>query len=442
MFKDIRSYLEFLEKKDYLSKVKDEIELAAIPSAIEQKEKEGRAVIFENIVGNKYRLYNNVFGRRDFLASVFDCPIEKVVDVFGSRIKERIKPVMVEDAPVQEVVLKDDNFDIRDLPFLIHSAKDGGRYVTGGIIIAKDPETGVRNLSYNRLQLKGPNKTGLRMSPTQDLEAYYRKAVAMNKPLEIAVVIGCDPMTMLAAACGPPRGVDELEIAGALAQEPIELVKCKTIDMEVPAHAEIVFEGEISPDPALAMEDEGPFGDFMEFYIEVAKNHVFDIKCVTMRKEPMIQAIFPGSTDDVTLLGSSREAQIKEVLESMNIDVRAINIMLCKNYLTCAISIKKQIDLEAKNALMAAFASFKFLKNCIIVDHDVDVFDPADVFWALSTRLRAEEGIMIVPNTAGFGRDNHGIHTTKLGIEATVPLDAWDEFERISVYKPEQGKVE
>ena len=150
----------------------------------------------------------------------------------------------------------------------------------------------------------------------------------------------------------------------------------------------------------------------------------------------MIQVIFPGSTDDVTLLGSPREAQIKKVLNSINVDVRAINIMVCKNYLTCAISIKKQIDLEPKNALMAAFGSFKFLKNCIIVDHDVDVFNPSDIFWALSTRLRAEQGIMIVPHAAGFGRDKYGIHTTKLGIDATVPLDAWDEFERITVYKP------
>lgn len=434
MFKDIRGYFEFLDKQGYVDRVKDQVELSAIPALIEEKSKKGNAIIFENINGYKASLFNNVFGKREFLASVFECPIEKVVDVFAEKLEQRIPPVMVDNGPVQEVVLTGNDFDIYDLPFLVHSARDGGRYITGGVIIAKDPETGVRNCSFNRLQLKDRNKTGLRMSPTQDLEAYYRKAVALNKPLEIAVVIGSHPMCLLAAACGPARDVDELDIAGALCGEPIELVKCKTIDMEVPAYAEVVLEGYIMPGE---LEDEGPFGDFMEFYIPVMKNHLFHINCVTTRKDPMIQVVFPGSTDDVTLLGSPREAQIKKALNSMNVDVRAINIMVCKNYLTCAIAIKKQIDLEAKNALMAAFGSFKFLKNCFIVDHDVDVFNPSDIFWALSTRLRAEQGIMIVPHAAGFGRDNYGIHTTKLGVDATVPLDAWDEFERITVFKPE-----
>ena len=433
MFKDIRGYFEFLDKQGYLDRVKDEVELSAIPAKLADQAKKGNAIIFENIAGYQASLFNNVFGKREFLASVFECPIEKVVDVFADKLEQRIPPVMVAKGPVQEIVLTGNDFDISDFPFLIHSAGDGGRYITGGVVFAKDPETGVRNCSFNRMQLKDRNKTGLRMSPTQDLEAYYRKAVALNKPLDIAVVIGSHPMCLLAAACGPARDVDELDIAGALCGEPIELVKCKTIDMEVPAYAEVVLEGQIIPGE---LEDEGPFGDFMEFYIQVMKNHVFHINCITMRKDPMIQVIFPGSTDDVTLLGSPREAQIKKVLNSINVDVRAINIMVCKNYLTCAISIKKQIDLEPKNALMAAFGSFKFLKNCIIVDHDVDVFNPSDIFWALSTRLRAEQGIMIVPHAAGFGRDKYGIHTTKLGIDATVPLDAWDEFERITVYKP------
>ena len=435
MFKDIREYLALLEQQGNLDRVGEQVKLSAIPSLLAEQEKKGKAVLYENIAGYDYRLYNNIFGRRDFLASVFDCPIEKVVDVFAEHLDKGIPPVMVETGPVQEVVLTGDQFDIRKFPFIKHGARDVGRYITGGMVIAKDPETGVRNVSFNRMQLKGPNKTGLRMSPTQDLEAYYRKAVAMGKPLEIAVVIGAHPMCLLAAACGPARDVDELDIAGSLCGAPIELVKCKTVDIEVPAYAEIVLEGQLNPGE---LEEEGPFGDFMEFYIEVMKNHVFHINCLTMRRDPMIQVIRAGSTDDVTLLGSPREAQLKKELVSHNIDVRAINIMLCKNYLTCAIAIKKQIDLEPKNALMAAFGSFKFLKNCIIVDHDVNVFDPSDVFWALSTRLRTETGLMVVPHAAGFGRDKYGIHTTKLGIDATVPLDAWDEFERVTVPDPDE----
>ena len=433
MFKDIREYLQMLDDNGYLDRRHEEIDIGEVPYQLELQEKKGNAVVFDNIKGFEAGLINNVFGRREHLALAFECEKEKVVDVFGERMAGRIKPVMVDEGPVQEVVLGEGAFDVRDFPFIQHGQNDAGRFITGGMVIAKDPETGVRNLSFNRMQLKGADKTGLRMSPTQDLESYYRKAQERGEPLEIAVVIGAHPMCLLAAACGPPRDVDELEIAGSLRGEPIELVKCKTVDLEVPAYAEVVLEGRILPDE---LEEEGPFGDFQEFYIEVMKNHVFHIDCVTHRRNPMIQVIRAGSRDDVTLLGSPREAQIKRQLESINIDVTAINIMICGNYLTCAIAIRKQYELEVKNALMAAFGSFKFLKNCIIVDHDVDVFDPADLFWAMSTRLSAEKGLMVVPNAMGFGRDKYGIHTTKLGIDATAPFNQWDEFERVRVYRP------
>lgn len=430
MFKDLREYFDLLEKNGDLSRVTNEVELLEIPSILVKKEKEGKAVIIENVIGYNHSVCNNIFGKREFLSSVFKCPKEEVAIEFSKRYENMIKPVIIESGPVQDIVLLGDKIDIEKFPFIVHSAKDAGRYITGGMIIAKDPETGVRNLSFNRMQLKGPRKTGLRMSPTQDLETYYQKAVAKNQPLEIAVVIGNHPLDLLAAACGPARDIDELYIAGGLRQEPVELVKCKTIDIEVPAYAEMVIEGYINPDE---LEDEGPFGDFMEFYIAVMENHVFHAKAITMRKNPMVQVIRAGSIDDVTLLGTPREAQLHQVLKNMNIDVRAINIMVCKNYLTCAISIKKHVENEAKNALMAVFGSFKFLKNCVIVDHDVDIFDPSDIWWALSTRLRAEQGVMTIPNTVGFGRDKYGIHTTKMGMDATVPLEAWDEFERITI---------
>jgi UbiD family decarboxylase len=430
----MRGYLAMLESRGYLDRRPEPVQLERIPRLLAAQEKRGNAVIFENIEGYGYPLFNNIFGKREFLAAVFDCAITEVVDIFAARMDQRIKPLLVEEAPVQEEVRMAGSFDIGDFPFIIHAARDAGRFITGGMIIAKDPVSGVRNCSFNRLQLKGPDKTGLRMSPTQDLESYYRKAAAKNQPLEIAVVIGSHPLCQLAAACGPPRDVDELEIAGALRGEPIELVKCKTVDLEVPAYAEIVLEGYLKPGE---LEEEGPFGDFMEYYIKPMLNHVLHINCLTMRKDAMIQVIRAGSTDDVTLLGSPREAQIKKALQAINIEVTAINSMICGNYLTCAIAIKKQVDYEVKNALMAAFGSFKFLKNCLIVDHDVNVFDPADLFWALSTRLRADQGLLVVPQSMGFGRDDYGIHTTKLGIDATVVLDAWEEFERVTVFDPD-----
>ncbi|NLX64160.1 MAG: UbiD family decarboxylase [Clostridiaceae bacterium] len=430
MIKDLRDYLNMLEDQEWIDIINEPVELLGIPAVMKEQEEKGRAVLFKNITGYDYSLVNNLFGSRQFLAEVFGCTIDEVVKVFAERYAGRIKPKMVEDAPVHQVILQGDDIDVEKFPFIVHGAKDGGRYITAGIVIAKDPETGVRNCSINRMQLKGPNKTGLRMSPTQDLESYYKKAQKRNMNLEIAVSIGNHPLDLLAAACGPPREVDEFDIAGSLRGEPVELVKCVTVDLEVPARAEVVIEGYLAPNE---LEPEGPFGDFMEFYIPVMDNHVFHITAITMRNDPIVQAISAGSKDDVTLLATPREAQLYKVFKEMNVDVKGINLAICNNYLTGAVSIRKQLEFEPKNIMMAAFGSFKFLKNFIVVDHDVDVYNPKDIFWALSTRLRAEQGVLIVPNAVGFGRDVHGIHTTKMGIDATAPLNCWDEFERVTI---------
>ncbi len=434
MVKDLREYIAFLEERGEVKHVEGETPLLAIPSCMKESEREGKLLVVDQVEGYRYKVVNNLYGKREFLAELLGVEKEDVMKVVAHRSEHTIKPVMVKDAPVQEVVLQGDEVDITQFPFIVHNAKDVGRYITGGVVIAKDPETGVRNLSFNRMQIKGKNKTGLRMSPHQDLEAYFKKASDRNEPLEIAVVIGSHPLILSAAACGPARDVDELDIAGGFMGQPVELVKCKTVDLEVPADAEIVLEGRIVPGE---MEEEGPFGDFMEFYIPVMKNHIFHVDCITMRKDPLIHAISAGSRDDVTLLGTPREAQLYTALHNINIDVRAINIMLCNNYLGCAIAIHKQSEFEVKNAMMACFSSFKFLKNCYIVDEDVDVFNPSDVFWAMNTRMRAQDGVFLVPNSMGFGRDVYGIHTCKMGIDATAPFEKWDEFERVRIPEPD-----
>lgn len=427
MIRNLRDYLNVLQEKGWLDTVSQPAPIETLSSRMKEQEKKERTVLFESVPGYEGAMVNNLFANRDFLAVLFDCPKEDVVSVFSQRHEQRIKPVMVEKAPVQELVATGDDINVLRYPFIQHAPKDGGRYISAGMVIAKDPETGVRNCSINRMQLKGPDRTGFRMSPRQDLEAYYNKAKAMGKRLELAVAIGNHPMDLLAAACGPARDVDELEIAGALRGEPVELVKCLTVDLEVPAQAELVLEGYLIPDE---LEDEGPFGDFMEFYVPVMPNNIFHITAITSRPNPILQSIHAGSRDDVTLLATPREAAIYQMLKSMNVDVRQISLQICNNYLTGAVAIRKQMEDEPKNAMMGAFATFKFLKNFIVVDHDVNVDDPKDILWALSTRLRAERGVMVVPHSVGFGRDTYGIHTTKLGLDATAPLNHWEEFER------------
>lgn len=427
MIHDLRDYLALLQEKGWLDVISEPRALDSLGETMRLQEKKERTVLFENIQGYDCPMVNNLFANRDFLAAILDCDTSRVIEEFARRYERRIPPVLVEEAPVQEIVHTGGDIDILRYPFIQHAPKDGGRYISAGVVFAKDPETGVRNCSINRMQLKGPDYTGFRMSPRQDLEAYYNKAKALGQNLELAVSIGNHPMDLLAAACGPARDVDEMEIAGGLRGAPVEMVPCKTVDLEVPAYAEMVLEGYIVPGE---LEDEGPFGDFMEFYVPVMPNNIFHITAITHRKRPILQSIHAGSRDDVTLLATPREAAIRTMLKSMNVDVRQISLQLCNNYLTGAVAIRKQLEDEPKNVMMGAFATFKFLKNFIVVDHDVNVDDPKEILWALSTRLRAEKGIWVVPNAVGFGRDAYGIHTTKLGIDATAPLDHWDEFER------------
>ena len=427
MIYDLREYLDLLREKGWLDVIDEPRDLFSLADTMRQQEKKQHTVLFENIRGYDCPMVNNLFANRDFLAALFSCETNQVVEEFARRCENRIPPVLVENAPVQTVVHTGADIDILRYPFIQHAPRDGGRYISAGIVFARDPETGVRNCSINRMQLKGRDYTGLRMSPRQDLEAYYNKAKALGRNLEIAVAIGNHPVDLLSAACGPARDVDEMEIAGGLRGEAVELVRCKTVDLEVPAYAEMVLEGYIVP---CELEDEGPFGDFMEFYVPVMPNNIFHITAITHRPRPILQSIHAGSRDDVTLLSTPREAAICTMLKSMNVDVRQISLQLCNNYLTGAVAIRKQLEDEPKNAMMGAFATFKFLKNFIVVDHDVNVDDPKEILWALSTRLRADRGIWVIPNTVGFGRDEYGIHTTKLGIDATAPLDHWDEFER------------
>lgn len=436
MVKDLREYLELLRQKGWLDEITQPRPLDSLAASMKEQEKKERTVLFDNIEGYDCPMVNNLFANRDFLAALFECPTDRVTQVFSQRYNERIKPVMVTQAPVQARIYTGEEIDVLRFPFIQHAPKDGGRYISAGLVIAKDPKTGIRNCSINRMQLKGKDYTGFRMSPRQDLEAYYNNAKALGRRLELAVAVGNHPVDLLAAACGPGRDVDELEIAGALRGEPVELVKCLTVDLEVPARAELVLEGYIIPDE---LEDEGPFGDFMEFYVPVMPNNIFHITAITCRERPILQSIHAGSRDDVTLLATPREAVIYNMLHSMNIDVRQVSLQLCNNYLTGAAAIRKQLEDEPKNAMLGAFATFKFLKNFIVVDHDVDVDDPKEIIWALSTRLRAERGVMVLPHTLGFGRDEYGIHTAKLGLDATAPLDHWDEFERTGHPLPPEG---
>jgi len=425
---DLRDFIKLLGKNKMLRVLQAPVDLQNIPYVVLKNEKRGKAVLFRKIKGHEGSLILNLFGGREFLSLAFGCAPEEVLKEYVQRVKQPRKPDILSSGPCQEVVQTGEKMDVRLLPALIHHEKDAGPYITAGLAIAKDPETGIRNVSFNRIQIVGSQE--LLINIPQQLGVIQKKAEAMGKPLEVAVAIGNHPFEMMAASSKPPFGVDEFDLAGALRQTALDLVSCKTISLEVPASAEVILEGDIPPN---VKGEEGPFGDFMGYYAPMTRSHLFRLKAITHRRNLIFQAITAGSIEDVHLLSLPREADIYSSLIEKGVQVEAVSLHTM--LFNCFISIRKRFEDEGKMVISNAFESCPWLKYCAVVDHDVDITDPRDVWWAIGTRSCPERGTVLIQDSPGFYRDPFRIHQSKLGIDATIPLGQWNEFERAKILR-------
>jgi 2,5-furandicarboxylate decarboxylase 1 len=439
MKQSIRSYIDKLSDNDTLIRIKKEVSPKfEIPALMKHIERQGKAVLFERVQNSKFPVINNVFGSRNMLAILFETSREDVTQEFTARSKQLIPAKTINQAQGEYVQRIGEDVNLFELPIITHCGKDAAPYITAGVVIAKDPETGIRNASVNRMMLKDKNTTGIRMMPPQHLGIIQSKAEKMNQNLPVAIAIGNHPFVTLSATTTIPFGTDELDLAGSLFKEPLELIDCDTIDLQVPAHAEIILEGEVL---ANVREDEGPFGDFMQFYIPVMKNHIFKVKAMKYKKDAIYQTIQASSLEDMHLLGLSREAQIYEAIKN-NTQSKLKAVSLIPQIMNCVVSVEKQFIGEPKQIISTVFGAYPWLKMCVVVDHDVDVFNIDDVWWAIATRSNLGKNIMSVTDIRGFPRDPFNIHQSKLGIDATAPLNEWDEFERKNVPGASEIKLE
>jgi UbiD family decarboxylase len=424
---DLRSFLDLAAARGHLVRLRQPVDAHTQAGALlYELARHDKVGVFERIVGRDGRLVGNLMGRRDLLAFAMGVPPGDFAQTFAERLQQRIPPQLIEGpAPVHEVVLEGDAADLTRLPLIVHATRDAGAYITAGIVIAHDPRTGRRNVSINRMQLKGARKMGIRMMPPQQLGIIQSHAEADAQPLPIAVALGNFPLDLLAAATTLPFGDDELELAGALRGEPVPMTRGVSVDLDVPACAELVLEGYVEPG---VREAEGPFGDFLQFYVPVMENHVFRLTAVTHRTDPILQAIHAGSKEDVNLLGISREAQVMAAAVETGARVRGVRLL--PTILGCAIAIEQKYQGEARNVGMAALGTYRWLKYCIVVDHDVNVDDLDDVWWAVTTRSNPADAITVIDRSGGFPRDPFGVHNSKALIDATIPLGEWTEFER------------
>ncbi len=380
-----------------------------------------KTLYFKDVPGYKFDVVGNVITDRVDVYQALGTSKDNYIAHVTERSKNPIAPVIVKSAPCQEK-----ECSLSDLPILSHFEKDGGRYITSGIVIAKDPEYG-RNASIHRLLLRDDQKLGVRIVP-RHLRKYLERSEERGVDLEIAIAIGVHPNVFYAASYSPPIGYDELSFAGAIMGRPLELVKCKTVDVEVPAHCEFVIEGRIL---AGVREPEGPFADVTGTYDRIRNEPVIEVSKVTHRKGALYQALLPASIEHRLFMGMPREPGIyssaSEVAEVSNACLTDGG----KNWLQGAVSLSKTPD-DIKSVIEKAFAGHQSMKHVIIVNDDIDIFKADEIEYAISTRFQAHKDAYVFKNMRGStldpSTDEDGL-TTKVGIDATIPIGRDPEYE-------------
>ena len=341
---------------------------------------------------------------------------------------------------MQAVVHRDVDIT-RQLPVPTHNELDSGAYISAGLMISRNPGNGIQNVSIHRCQISGKDRIGVLLLPRHTW-TYARMAAEAGEALEVAIVIGVDPAALLASQAIVPLDYDEMEIVGALHGAPVDMVKCKTNNVRVPARAEIVLEGRVLPDVS---EPEGPFGEFPQYYGRRADRHVIQVDAITHRQKPIFHTIVGGGMEHLLLGGLPREATLLETLQRNDpgvLDVHLSRGGVCRYHLV--VKIRKKQEGQAKNIMMGAFAGHYDIKQVIVVDEDVNIHDAEAVEWAVATRFQADQDLLVVGNTQGSKLDptttDDGVGA-KMGLDATIPLAA-DDFTFTVIRVPGAGDVD
>ena len=387
------------------------LELAGVMAAFD-----GKPVYAEKVKETPgARVAGNVFCTRELICGYLGITRGQLIPALISAINNPSKPQLVDatDAPVLEA---DAPVDLSRLPIPWHAEKDGGKYFSSAVVIAKDKELG-QNCSFHRMMVIGKDRVAVRILK-RHLDEFIKRA---GGELDVAFVVGAPINFLLASACSVEIGRDETTIANSLA--PIRTVRLES-GIEVPADAEFVFEGTITRELA----DEGKFVDLTETYDVVRKQQVMKITRIRHRRDPIWHVLLPGALEHKLLMGMPREPTIYNEVSKIA-PCTGVNITPggC-SWLHAVVGIKKSRDDDGRRAITAAFSGHKSLKHIVVVDDDIDIYDPASVEWAIATRVQADKGVTILSGQKGSSldpsADAHTYATSKMGIDATKPLQA------------------
>jgi 2,5-furandicarboxylate decarboxylase 1 len=430
-----RGFLKQLDDRGELRRIKQEVsaeyEIAGIIEALGEQ-----PVFFERVNGSDIPVVAGLVSSKELVARALGVEKEQLLRKLSSAITAPSPPDVVKEGECQQNIEK--QVDLTRLPIMRYTEKDGGKYVASAVAIVRDPELG-RNMCFHRLMLLDRNRFVARIVEDRGTDTALKKS---GGELEIAMCIGNSAAVLLAASTSLPKGVDELGMANAL--ERTELVKCKTVDVEVPRNCEIVLEGRITKERA----PEGPFLDLTGILDKVRQQPVIEVSCVTYRDNPVYQTILAGRREHRLLMGMPKEPTIfneaNKVCECKDV---YITVGGC-SWLHAVVQIKKKNSEDGKKAIAAAFEGHKSLKHCVVVDDDINIYDPNDVEWAIATRFQADKDAVILPRQGGSSLDPSGdltegkkAATCKMGLDATIPFTATGKgFKRTDYARMDSGR--
>jgi 2,5-furandicarboxylate decarboxylase 1 len=366
------------------------------------RENQYPALYFEKIGRSTIPLVLNLTATYDRLAVALDTTLADLVPAFSGRMARPhpSRDVSREQAPVKETVWTGDEVDLAKLPLLTHNELDGGPYITSGIGIMRDPESGQINAGIYRHQVHGRNELGVWFIDTHHGAYIYRRYEERGQAAPIVIAIGHHPAMVMGAVCRIPGMGGEFDAAGGLLGEPVEVTRAETSDLPVPARAEIVIEGEVVPHER---RQEGPFGEWPGHYTEQGPKPVIRVNAITMRRKPIYYDIFSANREHLVLGGLPRMGSIYRNVKQVVPGLKAVNVP-AHSRMHCYVSIKKVRDAEVKKAAFAALNTEpENLKMIVVVDDDINVFNDGEVMWAIGTRFDAARDLLVIPRWSGPG---------------------------------------
>ena len=435
---DLREFMDRLDARGDLIHVEEPFSTEYEVAAALKRFDAGKALVFDRVKGYETRIVGGVCGTRARILDGLGVEPEE----FYRRIQEAVRkpePCEVGDGPVKEVLVDDPS--LGDFPVLTHFEGDPGPYVTAGILYARSPDGSVENVSFHRLLVLDGKRMAIRVVPRHLYRIMQMAQEAGASILDVSISIGLHPTVLMAATAPAPFGTSEFEVANSLRGGGFRLTECEHVDALAPADAELVLEGRMRLDEEVA---EGPFVDLSGTFDIERRQPVVELVGAMHREDYVYQALLPSGSEHRLLMGMPREVRIWEYVQNVVPTVRGVNMTLGgMGWLHCVVSFDKFREGDPKNVLMAIFAAHPSLKHAVVVDSDIDPYDMEQVEWAVATRFRGDEDLLVIPKVRVSSLDPVSDQEKelgcKVGVDATKPLGR-EGFEKPGIPVSEEVK--